>query len=121
MENRIIHRQDDTFVIEYNGNPYHLTPTCGQKAMYAETLAQYKAKPKKFEEEYPPEPPSPEEVRKGEILAELAKIDTEYRTDRTLADAVLGNKWAIARLEEAERLAEPLRTELAELLEAENE
>ena len=118
----IIHRQDNTFVIKHNGMPCHIMPTDEPvPGMYAETLAQYRANPSDFEEEYPPEPPSPEEVRKGEILEELAKIDTEYRTDRTLADAVLGNEWAVARLQEAERLAEPLRQELAELLEADNE
>ncbi|MDR0454760.1 MAG: hypothetical protein LBH05_08120 [Deferribacteraceae bacterium] len=54
--------------------------------------------------------------RESKILDELEKIDKEYRTPRTLADAVLGNEWAINRLKEAEELAEPLRIELAELI-----
>lgn len=55
----IIHRQDDTFVIDYNGNPYHLTPEAEPSAgMYADTLAQYKTNPAEFTEEYPPEPPT---------------------------------------------------------------
>jgi hypothetical protein len=53
--------------------------------------------------------------RRAEILAELARIDSVYRTPRTLADAALGDEWAIGRLQTAETLAAPLRAELAEL------
>lgn len=57
----------------------------------------------------------PAEIRIREIKAALARIDAEYRTPRTLADAATGDAWAIARLAEAEALAAPLREELREL------
>ncbi|MDR0454712.1 MAG: hypothetical protein LBH05_07880 [Deferribacteraceae bacterium] len=82
---KIIHRQDNTFVIEHNGMPYHLTSAAEpERGIYAATLDLYKTDKTEFEEEYPPEPPTPEEIRKAGILAEIAELkkfltDTDYR------------------------------------------
>ena len=58
----------------------------------------------------------PVSMRIEEIKRELDRIDNEYRTPRTLADATLGSEWARAKLSLGEELAAPLRTELAGLL-----
>ena len=113
----MIHRQDDTFVIDFNGIPYHLTPDCEPGAgMYEATLEQYNANPAGFEEEYPPEPLPQSEIRKGEILAILAALDAQYLTVRTLAGLAVGDAYALAQWHEHEQLAAPLRAELAGLL-----
>ena len=58
----------------------------------------------------------PASMRIEEIKAELAKIDREYRTPRTLAEAAQGNEYALNKLAEADSLSEALRAELRELL-----
>ncbi|MDR0453725.1 MAG: hypothetical protein LBH05_02800 [Deferribacteraceae bacterium] len=119
--NKIKHRQNDTFVIEHDGNPYHLTPTCGQKEMYPEILQQYKDNPDGFEEEYPPEPPSQETIQERErqvsinrIQTELNKIDAKSIRALRAISGGMGTDEEIQRLAELERQAKELRVELIE-------
>ena len=53
----MIHRQDNTFVIEKNGLPYHVVPDMPE---YAGLLAEYADNPVAFTEEYPEEENAPE-------------------------------------------------------------
>jgi hypothetical protein len=59
-------------------------------------------------------------VKRHIVTKRLNAIDREYRTPRTLADAIAGDTWAITRLAEAEALCAPIRAELAELSEPES-
>lgn len=110
------HRQDNTFIINHNGMPYHLTPESEPEAgLYKKMLSAYKINPESFEEEAARPAPDSKLVRRAEIQAELSRIDTEYRTLRTLADAATGSEWALERLVQADTLSKLLREELKEL------
>jgi hypothetical protein len=54
-------------------------------------------------------------VKRYIVTKRLNAIDREYRTPRTLADAIAGDTWAVSRLAEAEALCGPIRAELAGL------
>jgi hypothetical protein len=54
-------------------------------------------------------------IKRYIVSKRLNAIDREYRTSRTLSDAINGDEWAIARLAEAEALCVPIRAEMAEL------
>jgi hypothetical protein len=56
-------------------------------------------------------------IKRYIVTKKLNQIDREYRTQRTLADAISGDAWAKSRLVEAENLCIPLRVELAGITE----
>jgi hypothetical protein len=63
-----------------------------------------------------PPPPGPEDRAAG-IKAELAALDAEYLTPRTLAGLAAGDEVALARVAAHEEKAVPLRAALAEIME----
>ena len=65
---------------------------------------------------HPAPVPAPEdaaEIRRTEILFQLAMLDAQYFTLRVLAGACTGDAYALARIAAHEEEAAPLRSELA--------
>ncbi len=102
----MIHRQDDTFVIDKNGYPYHITADMPE---YAGLLAEYSENPGNFEEERPyvPPEPTPAEIAQAEINRLEATI-----TPRNVRAALLGDEVAIAKITETEAQIAELRKQL---------
>lgn len=98
-------REDGTYIIDLNGLPYHVI---NKDPLFVDCANDFKQNKKLWKKE-----PSPAALpRNIEIKMELSRIDAEYRTQRTIAAAALGDTFAIRRLEEAEKLCAPLRAEL---------
>lgn len=121
---KIQRKSDNTFIIEFNGMPFHVTPEYPKAEQYGKEwthayISRYAETHPEDVEEY--REPEPEPLtREEEIRNEIYRIETEYKTTRTIADAAMGNEWAINRLREAEELLKPLRAELAALSENQN-
>lgn len=75
---RNIHRQDDTFVIEKNGYPYHVTPEMPE---FSELSTAYQANPSAFSEEAEPVVPEPtyQELRAAEYPDYREFLDAQVK------------------------------------------
>lgn len=82
------HRQDNTFVIEWNGMPYHLTPEVEpESGLYDQILAQYQNNPNGFDEEPEPAAITNDTIsaqRAARYAAEIDPLTAEYaRKEKT--------------------------------------
>ncbi|MDL2226980.1 hypothetical protein LJB86_04920 [Deltaproteobacteria bacterium OttesenSCG-928-M10] len=62
-----------------------------------------------------PDPEAQRQAALAAVDAELAALDTEYYTDRMLANLALGDEFALSRHQEHEEKAAPLRQKRADL------
>ena len=135
---KIQRKTDGNFIIDYNGLPFGLPRDFNESIPAPDWLRKPKADEyepgsvltwelvKEYADAHPEDvsdyvEPQPKPLtHEQEIRNEISRIEWEYKTTRTIADAAMGNEWAINRLREAEELLKPLRAELATLSENQN-
>lgn len=109
-----IHRQDNTFVIEKDGMPYHVVEGMAE---YAGLLTDYSENPNSYTEEYLPEPyiPTAQELAQ----AEIERLEA-LQTPRLYREAIAGGEYAIAKLAEIDAAIAVQRKIIQEATQVEN-
>ena len=111
-------KSDNSYIIDLDGIDYQITEDYPQAGDYVYTkVHEYAVKNPHEVAEYE-DTPLYQPTRLEEIDMELKRIDEQYRTARTLAEAAMGNNYAIERLKQAEERAAALRQERAALNQA---